>query len=162
MVSTLCGAQPIKVGEGYEHWLFYTDIYQRYQFRYPASGTVTRQKGKAYLHFEQNGKSDLPSPAWVGCRFVICKPQPFHDLINLEEYLRFQDRRHKLSYAANRSPISGLQPGYRGIRETHHQGGGMDSTIIYISYQARIMEIQAAIPKGMDQDIKLVRSVRFI
>jgi hypothetical protein len=162
MISTQYETPSIQPDFSEERWVFYTDIYQRYQFRYPASWTITQHEGDVYLKHERIGNSAPSVSPCIDGRFVVDKPQPFHDLIDLEEYLNFKDRLRGVPYATTRTPLLDLYPGYRGIREIVDQVNGLVFSILYISNQARMLPIYASLREGLDIDIKLARSVRFL
>ena len=161
MVTTVREAKRMTTGDDDDLWLYYTDIYQHYQFRYPATFTVMQEGENVHLRFDHAGQANLDSTACFDCRFVIYKPQVFHDLIDLEEYLKFQDRQKGLPPPASRSPIPDLQPRYRGMREIVEQVDGMIYSILHVSFKTRIMPIHAVVSSGTDLDIQLARTVRF-
>lgn len=165
MVSTLFQAQPLQAVSSDDPWVYYTDIYQRYQFRYPKRCKISQHYGNVFLKVNPAGNGYTTNgcataSSWVDERFFIYKPQPFNDSINLDEYLKSQDRKLSLPYAINRSPVENLEPGYSGIREISDIADGMICSIIYICYLARIMSIHAITYGSLDLDIKLARSVR--
>lgn len=161
MVATIYENPMKALFEDESRWLYYTDIYQRFQFRYPACFSTARLGKKIRLSFDPNGQGCIPTSPWTGCRFSIYKLQPFHDTINLEEYLMFEERQRKLPFTKERTLLTDLQHGYRGVRAVRNQPDGMILSIIMLSYQTSMLPIHAVIRDGLDLDIQLAHSVRF-
>src|SRR5512133_1384961 len=125
MITNVCQSSLQPIFEDKAHWLCYTDIYQHYQFRYPSCCIASRWGQNVQLSYDPTAQASSPASPWLGSRFYFQKVKPFHDRIDLEEYLLFEQGQRNLPFSSEHTLLTGLQPGYRGIRAICHQNDGM-------------------------------------